>query len=121
LDKKILVFESKNGLSLPVDLIEYFKTLGDKAVKIDDQLYQFYTIDDFKGLGKVLTLENGENCFVFADYMFHLFDYAIQLYPDRRTVNEVYGICGDKYKLIANSFTEFLNLYFESSVVLQNI
>jgi hypothetical protein len=121
LDKQILLFESKNGLFLPVDLAEYFKMLGDEAVKIDEQLYQFYPIDDFKGIGKELTLEHSEECFVFADYMFHLFDYAIRLYPDRRDINEVYGICGDKYSLVANSFTEFLDLYFEDSPALKNI
>lgn len=121
LDKKILLFESKNGLFLPEDLAEYFKMVGDKAVKIDDQLYQFYTIDAFKGIGKGLTLKDSEDCFVFADYMFHLFDYAIRLYPNRRDINEVYGICGDKYSLVANSFTEFLNLYFEDSPALKNI
>ncbi|HVU83383.1 MAG TPA: hypothetical protein VHC50_00990, partial [Puia sp.] len=90
-------------------------------IKIDDQLYQFYTIDTFKGVGKIETLEGSGNCFVFADYMFHLFDYAIRLYPDRRNFNEVYGICGDKYSLVANSITEFLNLYFEDSPMLKNI
>lgn len=121
LNKKIQFFESEKGLLLPADLAEYFKMLGNKPVKIDDQLYQFYTLDDFKRIGNELTFEGMEDCFVFADYMFHLFDYAIRLYPDRRDINEVYGLCGNKYVLIANSFTEFLNLYLEDSLVLTNI
>lgn len=66
-------------------------------------------------------LENSSNCFVFADYMFHLFDYAIRLYPYKRSDNEVYGICGDKYRLMATSFAGFLKLYLGNSIELMNI
>ncbi|HEY4149570.1 MAG TPA: hypothetical protein VGM41_11600, partial [Chitinophagaceae bacterium] len=102
-DKRILLFESQNDLLLPADLTEYFKCLGDTVVEIDDNLYQFYTIDEFKSVKKELshwggipdyrniinTLEGTENCFVFAEYMFHLYAYAIRLYKDKRNANEI--------------------------------
>jgi len=62
-----------------------------------------------------------ENCFVFADYMSHLFAYAIRLYQHSEDFNEVYLICGDKYKIVASSFSEFLKLYFDDSMDLKTI
>lgn len=134
-DKRILLFESENDLLLPPDLTEYFKLVGNTVVEISDDLYQFYTIDEFKSIKKGLshwggipdyrniinTLEGTENCFVFAEYMFHSFAYAIRLYKDKRDVNEIYSICGDSYRIIANSFSDFLNLYFEDSIKLYDL
>lgn len=134
-DKRILMFESQNNLLLPPDLTEYFKSLGNTAVEIDNNLYQFYAIDQFMSVKKGLshwggipdyrniinTLEGSENCFVFAEYMFHSFAYAIRLYKDKRHVNEIYVISGDEYRIVANSFSDFLNLYFEDSIELKDI
>lgn len=134
-DKKILLFESQNDLSLPLDLTAYFKSLGNTIVDIDNNLYQFYTIDQFKSVKKELahwggipnyrnitnTLEGTESCFVFADYMLHSFAYAIRLYPDRGHVNEIYVISGDKYRIIANSFSDFMSLYFDDSTELKDV
>jgi hypothetical protein len=57
---------------------------------------------------------NYKNCFVIANYSCHLFAYAIRLYPDKADINEVYVVCGDEYKVIANSFTEFIDLYLKN-------
>ncbi len=59
----------------------------------------------------VNTLEGFQDCFVFADHMFHLFAYAIRLNKESAVKNEVYAICGDQYKIIAGNFTEFMKLY----------
>jgi len=133
LNHKLLLFESGNGLLIPPDLAAYFKLPGTNELNKD--LYQFYTFDQFKSVEKELahwggipdyrnivnTLHQCENCFVFADYMFHLFSYAIRLYPKVTSLNEIYLICGDKHKIVANSFSEFLSLYFDSSVDLISI
>jgi len=53
--------------------------------------------------------------------MSHLFAYAIRLYQHSEDFNEVYLICGDKYKIVASSFSEFLKLYFDDSMDLKTI
>jgi hypothetical protein len=107
--------------------------LDNAANELDKDLYEFYSFDKFGSVRKELahwggvpdyrnivnTLNQCENCFVFADYMFHLFTYAIRLYQNATVINEVYIICGDKYKIIANSFAGFLDLYFDDSMELQ--
>ncbi len=65
------------------------------------------------------TLEGYKNCFVFGDYMFHIFSYAIRLNSSESGKNEIYIICGDKYKVIANSFSDFVRLYVSDSIELQ--
>jgi hypothetical protein len=131
--KKILSFEAKSGYLLPPDMAEFFRMLNGAANQMDENLYEFYQIDRFANIQHSLgswggipnyrniinTFNNYENCYVFADYMMHSFAYAIRLHPDKRTDNQVYIICGDKYKVIANSFTDFLILYFDESIELQ--
>ena len=135
LRNKILLFESENNLLVPKDLVEYFLLLENAIHELDKDLFQFYPFNQFisveKGLAHwgglpdyrtiVATLEQCENCFVFADYMSHLFAYAIRLYRNTADFNEVYLICGDKYKIIANSFSGFLELYLNDSIELKTI
>lgn len=132
-NNNLLLFESENGLLIPPDLAEYFRLLDNATNELDKDLYQFYSFDQFKSVEKELALWNGipnysnlintlehcENCFVFADYMSHLFAYAIRLYHNTIDFNLVYMICGDKYKVIANSFSAFLDLYFDDSMELK--
>ncbi|MFL9485559.1 hypothetical protein ACI6Q2_22450 [Chitinophagaceae bacterium LWZ2-11] len=128
-------FELENALLMPSDLVEYFKLIDNAANELSKDLSQFYTFDQFKSIKNELahwggvpdyrnivnTLVQHENCFVFADYMSHLFAYAIRLYPNKTEVNEVYMICGDKHKIVANSFSGFLDLYFNNSLELVTI
>jgi len=132
-NNKLSAFESKNSLVLPPDLAEYFKLLDSTTNKLDTNLYQFYALEQFKNIEDELaqwggipnytniinTLEQSGNCFVFADYMFHMFTYAIRLHQNAIGINEIYIICGDKYKIIANSFSDFLDLYLSDSAELQ--
>lgn len=131
-NNKLLLFQTANGFVLPQDLIEYFRLVDNATDKIDANLYEFYAVDQFKSVknglafwrgipdyGNIVnTLDGCENCFVFADYMFHLFTYAIRLHQHSEGVNEIYVICGDKYKIIAKSFSDFLDLYFDDSTEL---
>jgi hypothetical protein len=130
---KIHSFEQKTGFLLPPDLAEYFIMIDKTAGRMDTELYEFYAIDQFESIKRGLahwggvpnyrnivnTLDKYENCFVFADYMMHSFTYAIRLHPDTRIDNDIYVISGDKYKVIANSFSGFLHLYFDESLALQ--
>jgi hypothetical protein len=125
----LLSFEAEKGLIIPGDLKEYFLTNNGTDDNCDENLYCFYPFNQFTSVNAALeewkgipdysnivnTLEGCEFCFVFADYMFHLFTYGIRLYKERRDVNEVYAICGDQYKVIARSFNEFMQLYATES------
>ena len=135
LTNKILSFQLKNNLAIPPDLIQYFKLLDHSIYELDKDLYQFYSFDQFRSVAEELahfggipnynnivnTLKQSENCFVFADYMANLFAYAIRLHQNITKVNEVYLICGDEFKLVAISFSDFLDLYFDNSIELKTI
>lgn len=131
-NNKLLLFESANGLLLPPDLVEYFRLLENTSDKVAPNLYEFYPLHQFTSVknglaywsgipdyGNIVnTLEGCEYCFAFADYQFHLFTYVIRLHQHYEGVNEIYVICGDKYKMIAKSFSAFLDLYFDDSTEL---
>ncbi|MBC7920228.1 MAG: SMI1/KNR4 family protein [Ferruginibacter sp.] len=132
-ENKIASFYSKNNLLIPNDLVVYFKLLNGTNEGYDEKFFQFYSFKQFKSVNEELkywrgipdytnivnTLNNHESFFIVADYFFHLFAYAIRLYQDESTKNEVLVICGDQYKRIANSFSEFIDLYLSESIELQ--
>ncbi len=123
-ESEIESFESTNALVIPNDLSDYFKCInGTKGY--DDGFFQFYSLDQFNSaeyfFAQWKTILNYEtfgvdkSCFVFADYQIHLFSYVIQLYPKKTNKNEIYIFCGEEYKLIAESFDEFIDLCLEDS------
>ncbi|OCX52868.1 hypothetical protein BEL04_00620 [Mucilaginibacter sp. PPCGB 2223] len=121
----IAAFEQRTGLLIPEDLRAYFKTLNGNNNNWDKYLVEFYSLNqflsvydevgDFCGVPDftniVNTLPDHEYYYVFANYSIHVFVYAIRLSKIRTNVNEIYIICGDKYKLVANSFDEYIGKY----------
>ncbi|MFT3934436.1 MAG: SMI1/KNR4 family protein [Chitinophagaceae bacterium] len=134
-DRKLARFEQEHGLLLPEDLKDYYRMTRNPDRDLDKGMYTFYPLYHFESVNKALgnwggvpdyrnivhTLNASAHCFVFADYMSHLFAYAIRLYPDNTTINEVYLICGDQYKQVAHSFSGFIELYLNDSPELTNI
>jgi hypothetical protein len=130
--KDIQLFYSRTNLILPEDLGEYFQTLNGTNEDYDENLFKFYSLSQFKKINEtykdwkgvpeygdiVYSFKNYENCFVFADYSFSIFAYALKLYPRQTETNEVYIISGGVYKIIANSFKAFLDLYLKDSPLL---
>lgn len=124
IDIEFASFESNHDLIIPEDLKDYFRTFNVDDYDLD--MFAFYGFDQFKSVKdevgdwggtpdyrnivNVLTLH--ENCFVFIDYFCHLCIYAIRLHQGASEQNEVYVICGDSFKVVANSFKEFLEIYF---------
>lgn len=122
-------FSIRYKLCLPEDLANYFNIVNGTQDDCDDNLFEFYSLSQFetvkdgleewqgipnyKGISELLP--DAENCFVFGNYCFHLFAYAIRLNAEEQAVNEVYVICGQQFKVIAHSFSEFLNLYLEDN------
>ena len=124
IDEQINLFQFRHKLIIPDDLKAYFN-LSDK--EIDDyniDMFAFYKFDEFKTVKEdvgnfggvpdyrniINTLPVHQSCFVFANYFTTLAVFAIQLYNYKSEFNEIYAIMGDQYKVVANSFTEFVNL-----------
>ena len=131
--ENISLFESKNNIIVPEDLKTYFKILNGTNGSYDSLFFEFYSVDrikriddeykDWEGIPDfnniINTLQNFKHYYVFANYSFHLFAYCINLNVESPLRNSVLVVCGDKYKVIANSFTEFVGLYLEESISLQ--
>lgn len=122
-------FQLNNNVILPNDIIEYFKTLNGTGEEYTDELYEFYSLERIKQVSKefqdwkgapdyqnLLTLNEAKDLFVFANFSFNLFAYAIRLSNKETDVNEIFVLCGGDYKKIANSFSEFLELYLNDSI-----
>jgi len=132
---EILRFEEKYGFILPNDLRSYFLLLNGTNSKYDNNLFRFYSLDNFLPVREALdnwrgtpgyrqivnTLKNPEECFVFSDYSFHLLIYAIRLNKFTSNENQVYIIQGSNYEVIANSFTQFLDFYIKDDSILASL
>ncbi|MRG44388.1 hypothetical protein GFS24_04645 [Chitinophaga sp. SYP-B3965] len=119
-------FYQSNRLVLPGDILDYFKELNGTE-GYDNNLFKLYPFDEFKTVKDELEdwigppdyrnitskLTDHKNVFVIADHSFHLFTYAIKLYDKESDANEIYIICGEEFKIIAYSFTKFLELYLK--------
>ena len=121
---ELMSFSKHHSLLLPSDLADYFESING-AQQYDSNFFRFYPLEDFKSIwdtysdwegipdfkAVVGVLPGYENVFVVADYSIHVFSYCIRLLPFASSNNEVYVVCGPKYKIVANSFTEFIDLY----------
>jgi len=126
-DNQILTFENKHGFLLPADLQSYFKYINGTNGEYDQNFFCLYSLDTFKSVEEELgdrdgvpnyknlinTFEHYNRYFVFCDFEFHSFSYAIELKNEISKENNVFALCGDKYKLISKSFTDFIYLYLE--------
>ena len=125
-------FQTDNYVNLPTDFLEYCIQINGTGGDCNNELYEFYSIDrikrfsdtfrDWKGIPEyemLLDSEEVQDLFVFGDYLFNLCAYAIRLSPDRLDKNEVYVFCGEHYKKITNTFSEFIDLYLNDSMELQ--
>src|SRR5688572_28953418 len=118
----MLLFQERNGVIIPDDMARYFQTVNGTGGEYTDDLYEFNSLNKlqniihaFKGWkgipdyrGILSLLPDEERIFVFGNYQCNLFAYAIKLHRDPSSSNEVFIICGAKYKVIAHSFSEFV-------------
>ena len=126
-DNELSKFQSSHNIVLPNELINYFKNLNGTGEEYDGNFFQFYSLNqlktineeykDWKGIPNykniVNTLIESEQYFVFANYSCHLFSYAIRFNSSHSINNDILVLCGDEYKKIANSFSEFIELYLK--------
>jgi hypothetical protein len=131
-DAEIRKFQEENKVVFPSDLIDYFKKANGSSEEYDNQLFRFSSLSNFKSIDDDLknwngvpdysnivnTLPDYKSFYVIGDYSFSMFAYAIKLLPIASSDNEIVVIAGDKYKKIANSFSEFIDLYLNDSTKL---
>ena len=127
LEDEMCLFQFRRKLVIPDDLLGYFRLTDEEIDKLNDNehMFGFYKFDEFKSVEEevgdyggtpdyrdiVDTLPQNENCFVFAQHSIHLMVFAIRLYDRDSEKNEIYGICGSDYGVVANSFSEFMVRY----------
>jgi len=133
-DDHLFEFKKQNNLLIPDDLSMFFRTINGTNGDYNDDFFQFNSLSEFKSVKNVFgdwkssvpdysmlfkSFINSETCFVFANYQFFMFTYCIQLRQHESGMNEIYILCGDQFKMIASSFTEFVDLYIRNSEKLQ--
>lgn len=128
----IELFQEKNKLKIPLDMIHYFETVNGTNDLYDESFFKFYSLKyferidkkfhDWEGIPNYKDILNSfpdyKKFFVFADYQLHLFSYAIHLNENTSSINQIYVICGNEFKIVAQSFTEFLELYLKKTTEL---
>ena len=125
MEDKLSLFQSENKLTIPDDLKSYLRLSDNEIDEYSEGMFTFFKLDEFKSVKDAVgdyggtpdyrriveVLPEHENCFVFAEYFLYVMVFAIRLYEKPTGENEVYVIMGDKYELVAKSFSEFINLY----------
>ena len=115
----LVAFERKFGVSLPPKLRDYFLSMNGMPEDVsDDEMIRFWTLDEVKPLpigapsfARSEYIENPESLFLFADHSLWAHAYAIRLFPDALTRNDVFIIGGTNPILIFKSFGEFIESY----------
>lgn len=119
-------FQTKYGISLPKDLYDFyrivdgmeegetddrlFRILPLEAVKpVTEELIQFGGIPDYRKIKDTLPFPN--HYFVFGEYMIKLHVYAIGLFSDPSATTPIIWICGSNWRIIAATFSEFVEKY----------
>lgn len=125
-------FAQEHQVQLPADFVRYFALVNGTRGEYDELFFCFYSLAEVQSVAERFQDHHGvpkysdllhtwPECgrfYVFADYMFHLFAYAIRLDSLPASTNPVFVLCGGTYQLIAESFTAFLALYKRDSAVL---
>ena len=90
----------------------------------DNNMFRFYSLKKFENIECYFskhveydldnianTLDNFKTLYIFSEYLFDFYVYAIQLNGKNPKQNNIYAILNGQYKVVANSFTHFLELY----------
>lgn len=120
---EIEFFQNKYDVKIPQDLRNYYSEINGSGNEILSNLYKFYNIYstkkvkeelvNFRGVPDYsqLNFEGMENIFVFGESDFCLYAFGIELYQNSSYKNRIFIFCGGDFKIIAESFTEFIDLY----------
>lgn len=121
--EEIKIFQKKYNVEIPQDLRNYYLDINGCGNGTLNNLYEFYSIHRTKKIHEELINWKGipdysklnfigmENVFVFGAYEFNLYAFGIKLHQNLSSETSVFILCGENFRLIANNFTEFVDLY----------
>jgi hypothetical protein len=119
-------FELKYNICLTQDLRDYHSIVdGMEDGESDNSMLSFLSLSSIKSVMEDLIEFGGipdyrklKDClpqthryFVFADYLIRSHVYAIRLSPNRSNATPVIWICGKHWRMIASSFSDFVEKY----------
>lgn len=122
-------FESKHGVLLPEDFSQYILTVdGLMEGGWDNEMISFWPLQSINSVPEVLSdfagipdysqigthLSVASSYFVFADFLIWSHVYAIRLNSSPAEKSQILWLCGSEHHLIAESFSDFLQMYLEN-------
>ena len=125
-EAELRAFEDKYGVVLPEDLREYLSCVNGMAHDVvDDGLIRFWTLEEVIPVSEGAPqysdrdyVQDPETLFLFADYSIWAHAYAIRLGKAVLNSNEVVVIGYQSPKLIAESFSGFVEIYLTAKDLL---
>jgi hypothetical protein len=129
-DGVLAEFESKYSILLPNDMRRYLSAANGMSNipgrDSDSNGFRFWPLEEIKPTVAacevagvpLLPGQNSDRLFIFADYFDWSWAYAIDLSETNRESQPVIHIGTLESKTVAQSFTEFVNLYLEDAKVL---
>ena len=123
-------FESKNGVTMPQDLRDYFQHVNgmaqDARNSCDKQGFAFWPLCQVKSVAEELAdqsldmpeIPNQDRYFVFADYLQRSWAYAIDFGAPSTESAHVIHVGTLKFKIVAESFDRFVDLYVRDAAEL---
>jgi len=126
-EQKVREFESQNGVILPPDFREYFLCVDGMAQvgghDCDPKGFAFWPLARVRNVVEECAehslaqpeLPDPEKYFVFADYLQWSWAYAIHLSGSTSQPNQVIHVGTVRAKLVAGSFTQFVDHYLRDA------
>ncbi|WP_394665099.1 SMI1/KNR4 family protein [uncultured Chryseobacterium sp.] len=120
---EIEAFQKKYDVEISEDLYDYYLEINGSGNDTLNNLYEFYSISNTKKINEELINFRGipdysqlnfdgmENVFIFGGYQFNLYAFGIELHQDISSENRIYIFNGKDFRIMAKSFTEFVDLY----------
>ena len=117
----IVEFERRYSVSLPAELIDYYRVANgfDASGDQDDRGFSFWPLDRVSPI-ETFDVNVGwfapgaEGSFIFADYLSLCWAYAFRLIPHSESAAVcIVGTADGKAQWIARSFSEFCDLYIQ--------
>src|SRR6266581_8352384 len=124
---KVREFESRNGVILPPDFREYFLSVDGMAQvgghDCDPTGFAFWPLARVISVVRecaehslpLREFPDPDKHFVFADYLQWSWAYAIRLSEHVSDANQGIHVASLRPKVVANSFTEFVDLYLRDA------
>jgi hypothetical protein len=126
-EREVVSFESQNRVSLPEDFREYFLKVNgmvqDFENSCDQTGFAFWPLSLVTSVAKECakrsptepTFRDPESYFVFADYLQWSWAFAIHIDANSPDDGQVVHVGTLRPKVVAGSFTEFVNLYLQDA------